>query len=199
MENLNFNYMANEDIIRTIIGKETEAVSEVDNSLARLARMDEEELCKIKGIGRKTAQKIMCAFELGKRLFEEKHQNICLSHSLDIYEHLRPKMAYQNKECAYVVLMGQDFNVIDTIKISVGGLTETAMDVREILRLALVNRASVIAIAHNHPSNNVTPSKNDDILTRQIFDACKTMRIFFMDHLIIGDDSFYSYHDKGKL
>lgn len=199
MENLNFNYMANEDIIRTITGKETEVISEVDNSLSRLARMDEEELCKIKGIGHSTAQKLMCAFELGKRLFEEKHTYTHLCSSVAIYQHLRPKMAYQNKECGYVVLMGQNFNVIDTIKLSEGGMTETAIDVREILRLALVNRATIIAIAHNHPSNNVEPSKNDDILTRQVAKACETMRIFFMDHLIIGDDSFYSYHDKGKL
>lgn len=199
--NTNFDYMANEDIIRTITGTETNVMTSegVENSLARLARMSEDELCKIKGIGKKKARQIMASFELGKRLFEEKHTYNDLGSSIAIYQHLRAKMQFRNTECAYVVVMNNSFKEIATIKLSEGGLTETSMDIRVIMKHVLSNNGTILAVAHNHPTGNTTPSKNDEIITRQIEKACEIMRIFFMDHVIIGDDGFYSFHDHGKL
>ena len=80
-----------------------------------------------------------------------------------------------------------------------GAAYETAIDVRLIMKEVFLNNATILAICHNHPSNNPIPSKNDDLLTNQINKACQIMRIFFMDHVIITDGAFYSYHDKGKL
>ena len=85
------------------------------------------------------------------------------------------------------------------MKISEGGITETAVDIRIIMQAAVKYGATIMALAHNHPSNNATPSRADDQLTMQVKKACDIMRIFFMDHVIITDGSFYSYHDKGKL
>ena len=83
--------------------------------------------------------------------------------------------------------------------LSIGGLTETAADILLIMKEAVLNNATIIAVAHNHPSGCPTPSKNDNLLTQNIKKACELMRIFFMDHLIVCDGTFYSYHDKGKL
>ena len=67
------------------------------------------------------------------------------------------------------------------------------------MKEAVLNNATILAVAHNHPSNNATPSKADEELTLKIYKACQIMRLFFMDHIIIAEDSFYSFHDKGKL
>lgn len=99
----------------------------------------------------------------------------------------------------HVLLMNQHFCLIKDVKLSIGGLTETAADIRLIMKEAVLNNATIIAVAHNHPSGCPTPSKNDNLLTQNIRKACELMRIFFMDHLIVCDGTFYSYHDKGKL
>ena len=99
----------------------------------------------------------------------------------------------------YRMMMNQNFKLIKASCISKGGITETATDIRLIIKEAVLNNATIIAFCHNHPSNNPQPSKADDVLTQKIAKACEIMRLFFMDHVIITDGAFYSYHDKGKL
>lgn len=198
----NFNYMANEDIIHEIVGTKDIDVMDsecVDNSLSRLARMDVEELTKIKGMTKRRAKQLMLSFELGKRLFEERHHYNDLGTSIALYNHLRAKMEFRNTECGYLVIMNQNFKEIATIKISEGGVTDTSIDVREIMKQTILRGGTIIALAHNHPSGSPSPSKNDRLLTTQIAKACEIMRIFFQDHIIIAENAYYSFHDKGYL
>lgn len=190
-----FNGMANETLVRTIAG--AQVVTEA--TLAELSNMTIEELTSIKGIGKATAKKLLAAFELGRRLLNETTTRTRCETSIDIYQHLRPIMEKRDVELAYLVVMDNHFNVLKTVKLSEGGLTETAIDVRVIMRHVVSCNGTVIALAHNHPSGNITPSKNDDMLTKQISEACRVMRVFLMDHIIIGDCNFYSYYDKGRL
>ena len=88
---------------------------------------------------------------------------------------------------------------IKSVKLSEGGITETSVDIRILMREAVLSGATIMAFVHNHPSGNTQPSKADDVLTQQIAKACQVMRIFFMDHVIVTDGAFYSYHDKGRL
>ena len=101
--------------------------------------------------------------------------------------------------CELVLMMNQNFKLIKASCLSHGGITETAVDIRLLIKEAVLNNATIIAFCHNHPSHSPLPSKADDQLTLQIQKACEIMRLFFMDHVIITDGSFYSYHDKGKL
>lgn len=190
-----FNGMANETLVRTIAG--AQVVTEA--TLAELSNMTIEELTSIKGIGKATAKKLLAAFELGRRLLNETTTRTRCETSIDIYQHLRPIMEKRDVELAYLVVMDNHFNVLKTVKLSEGGLTETAIDVRVIMRHVVSCNGTVIALAHNHPSGNITPSKNDDTLTKQINEACRVMRVFLMDHIIIGDCKYYSYWDKGRL
>lgn len=194
MNTMNFNGMANEELVRTIAGTPVHT----DNSLRELSNMSIEQLTSIKGVGEKTACKILAAFELGRRLLAETMSRTAIYTSEDLYNHLRPMMQGRDEETAYLVVMNQQQNVLKTVELSKGGLTETAVDVRIALKHALLCNGTVIALAHNHPSGNPKPSRNDDTLTKQFREACKIMRIFFMDHIIIGDD-YYSYHDQGWL
>ena len=96
-------------------------------------------------------------------------------------------------------LLNQASKVIDTVRISRGGLASTQVDVRCILREALLKRATAFVLCHNHPSGNRTPSTDDDRLTQSVAVASKTMNIRLLDHLIVTDGGYYSYADEGRL
>ena len=95
--------------------------------------------------------------------------------------------------------MNRNFKLIRDCRLSQGGLTETAVDVRLIIREAVLCNATVLALCHNHPSGNTTPSRNDDDITLRVKTACETMRIHFLDHVIVTDGDYYSYRDNGRL
>lgn len=99
----------------------------------------------------------------------------------------------------WVLLLNQASKVIDRIKISSGGLASTAVDVRCVLREALLKRAVAMALCHNHPSGGMRPSIEDDRLTEHLGKAAKVMNIRLIDHVILTDGKFYSYADEGRM
>ena len=98
-----------------------------------------------------------------------------------------------------MLLLNQSAVVIDSVRIGVGGLTETAVDVRVILREALLKRATGFVLCHNHPSGNLRPSMHDDRLTRQVQEAARFLNLNLADHVIFTDNGYYSYADEGRL
>ena len=103
------------------------------------------------------------------------------------------------RESFKVLLMNHNYKVMGWTTISNGGITETAADVRMILQAALLSNATCIMLCHNHPSGSLIPSRDDDRLTEKIRQACEIMRIHLIDHLILTDNSYYSYREKGRL
>ena len=103
------------------------------------------------------------------------------------------------RESFKVMFLNQAYKVLGWTTISTGGITETSADIRMILQSALLCNATCIMACHNHPSGNLIPSRQDDKLTESIRKACEIMRIYFVDHLIISDNSYYSYREMGKL
>ena len=95
--------------------------------------------------------------------------------------------------------MNQNFKLIKPVRISHGGISETAVDVRVIMREAVLNNATVLALCHNHPSNNATPSGDDNRLTERVRKACEVMRLYFLDHIIVTDGQYFSYRESGRL
>ena len=85
------------------------------------------------------------------------------------------------------------------VRLSHGGLTETAVDVRVILREALLANATTLTLIHNHPSGNARPSGDDDRITHKLKTACDAMRLYLIDHLIVTDGNYYSYAEEGKI
>lgn len=175
-------------------------LSDCHNNLNTLGKKSIQELCSYNGIGEAKAISILAACELGKRRqMETVEQRKDLGSALDIYEYMHPLMKDLDVEEAWVVLMNQNFKLIRAQRISHGGITETAVDVRIIMKEALLCNATILALCHNHPSNNNKPSSDDDRLTQRVKKACETMRIHFLDHVIICDGSYYSYHEMGRL
>ena len=175
-------------------------LKDCDNNLGILGRKSISELTAYNGIGEAKAISILAACELGKRReHEDKLERLDLSQPDAIYQHLLPKMRDLDVEEAYIVLMNNNYKHIKTVRLSHGGITETAVDVRVIIKEAVLCNATIIALAHNHPSGNIHPSGYDDQITRQVKSACDAMRLHFADHIIVTDGAYYSYHESGKL
>ena len=202
--------LSNAELLAILIGSGSAEESAVElmrkilndyhNNLNELGKASIEELCRYKGIGSAKAISILAASELGKRRKEESvKERIAILSSKDVYECFYPMMCDLSTEECWVLLLNQASKIIEKTKISAGGLSATAVDVRCILREALLKRASAIVLCHNHPSGNIRPSKEDDLLTRHVAQASECMDIRLVDHIILTDGAFYSYADEGRI
>ena len=209
-ERLGAEALSNSELLAILIGSGNTKESAVDlmkrvmndcgNNLNTLGKKTIKELCDYKGVGPAKAITILAACELGKRRqLEKAEERLDLGSAVAIYEHMHPLMQDLDVEEAWVLLMNRNFKLIKKVRISHGGISETAVDVRVIMKHAIMNNATVIALCHNHPSNNPRPSGDDDRLTKRMKESCQLMRIFFLDHLIITDGRYYSYHEEGKI
>lgn len=177
-----------------------EILHDCDDSLKQLGRMDIEQLMEYNGIGEAKAITILAACELGKRREHEEAEKIeTMGSSECIYRYIYPKLKDLTTEEAWVLLLNNKMNLLKAKRLSDGGYSETAVDVRRVIREALLANATVVVLIHNHPSGDPRPSRDDNGLTNQISDACRMMRMYFADHVIVGDGKYYSYRDEGKL
>jgi DNA repair protein RadC len=175
-------------------------LSDCNNNLNTLGKMTIQQLCEYNGVGPAKAITILAACELGKRRQMEKpEERPDLGTATKIYNHMHPVLQDCDVEEFWLLLMNQNKRLIKQVRISHGGITETAVDIRIIMREAVLANATILAVCHNHPSGNIQPSKADDALTQSIRNACQLMRIHFMDHIIITDGLYFSYHEAGRL
>ena len=210
LERLGAEALSNAELLAILIGsgsiKESavdlmkRVMSDCNNNLNTLGKLTITDLMKYNGVGPAKAITILAACELGKRRQAEKpEERVKLDSALAIYKEMHPVMQDLDVEEGWVLLMNQNFKLIKKMCISRGGLTETAIDVRVIIKQAIMSNATVIALCHNHPSGGLRPSGADDSLTNKVKDACNLMRLFFLDHVIITDGGYYSYSEEGRV
>lgn len=137
--------------------------------------------------------------ELFRRNVEKKSEQTTITCSNSIYSLMKPKVYGLDHEEFWVIYMNQGSKPIKVERLSKGGLTATLVDVRLILKTAFLCNATCVAICHNHPSGNTRPSMDDDNMTNKIKEAFKTCNIRLLDHVIVSDESFYSYADEGRF
>lgn len=170
------------------------------NDLNRLGKWEIRDFARFKGLGPAKSITILAALELGKRRKLREHaERLTIRSSEDIYRLFHPLLCDLPYEEFWVLLLNQAAKVIDKVRISRGGIDQTTADVRSILREALLQRATQIALIHNHPSGNTRPSNDDLRLTQQARQAAQTMNIRLLDHVIVTDGSYYSFCDEGQL
>ena len=175
-------------------------LNDCNNNLNTLGKKTIRDLCQYNGIGPAKAITIMAACELGKRRQKEKpEERPDLGTATYIYNYMHPKLQDLDVEEFWILLMNQHYRLIKEERVSRGGITETAVDVRIIMREAVLCNATILAVCHNHPSGSITPSKPDDQLTQSIKRACEVMRIHFLDHVILADGCYFSYREQGKI
>ena len=210
LQNLGTAALSDSELLAILVGSGTpqhnaveigkQILSRFDHSLSKLAKADFREIKDIEGVGTYTACKILAAIELGKRRQLSTAlmaPDLCTATA--IYNYMNPKMQDLQVEEGHVILLNQNYKLIKSVRISQGGITETSVDIRIIMKEAVVNNATIIVFCHNHPSGSICPSRVDDELTKSIKRACDLMRIHFCDHVIIGDCQYYSYREQGKL
>jgi DNA repair protein RadC len=117
----------------------------------------------------------------------------------DLFKLLRPRIGKQDREHFVAVLLSSRNTVIGIETVSVGSLNASIVHPREVFKPAIVHSASAIALAHNHPSGNVTPSEEDLAITRRLRDAGRLLGIDLLDHVIVGHSSFASLKERKLL
>ena len=210
LQRMGADALTDAELLAILIGSGTQQYSAVDiakhvlgkfsNNLNTLGKARFDEILDTEGVGTQTACKIMAAVELGKRRQATTAElRPDMATATRIYNYMLPKMQDLATEEFHILLMNQNYRLVKSVKISQGGITETSVDIRVIMREAVLNNATILAACHNHPSGRVTPSRQDDELTQCIQKACQLMRIHFLDHVIVTDGAYYSYHEQGKI
>ena len=170
------------------------------NNLNTLSKWELHDYTAFKGMGPAKSITIMAALELGKRrAMQNPVERMTIKSSTDIYNIFHPILCDLPYEEFWLLLMNQSAKVIAKIRISQGGIDQTAVDIRSIMREAILRFATQIAVVHNHPSGSVSPSHQDKVLTQNIKRAAQTLNIRLTDHVIVTDGLYYSFNDQGAL
>ncbi|NLB92019.1 MAG: DNA repair protein RadC [Bacteroidales bacterium] len=175
-------------------------LSSVNNNLNDLGRKGIDYLTTFKGIGEAKAVAILAAIELGRRRKEaEVFDTKKITGSKDAADFFMPLLSDLNHEEFWIMLLDRGNKIKDHFMISQGGITGTVIDVRIILKRALDNGAVSMILCHNHPSGTMRASDADLKITKKIKQAAQVMDISLLDHIIVGQNSYYSFADEGLL
>jgi len=166
-------------------------------SLHELAKLSPQELAQIKGIGMAKAAVIAASLELGRRRKEApSSKQATLQSSKQIYQAYKHLFEDLQHEEMYVLLLSRSNKPLGTKCISIGGVSETVVDVRKVLKETILYQATTIVLMHNHPSGNLLPSEADRKLTYQTRLACSYFHVEVIDHMIFSNDGYYSFADQ---
>ena len=175
-------------------------MADCEGDLNLLGKWEMRDFLRYKGMGPAKSLSVMAALELGKRRkLQERKQRTTIGSSQAVYELFHPMLCDLPSEEFWILLLNQASKVIAPVRISHGGIDQTSVDVRDILREALLQRATQLILVHNHPSGNPRPSTADRQLTTRIREAAQLMQIRVTDHVIVCDGAYYSFNDEGVL
>jgi len=177
-----------------------ELLKDVHDNLVELSRLTVNDLQHYRGLGPARAIAIAAALELGKRRNEsvsvEKEQ---IRSSQDAFNAFKTVLSDQHYEEFWILVLNRGNKLVRKCCISEGGISGTVVDPKKIFKLALDHHASGIILGHNHPSGNTKPSESDIRITSKIVEAGKLLEVSVLDHIIVTDDSFFSFSDSGML
>ncbi len=174
-------------------------LASVDHKIGRLGKLSLKDLMQFKGIGEAKAISIVAGLELGRRRGEDIEILPAITCSKDAYVLFDRVMGDLDHEEFWVLYLNNANRVIQQKQISVGGKTVTVVDPRVVFRNALEYGATSIIIGHNHPSGGLKPSTADINLTQKLKQAGISLDIKVIDHLIIGEKSYFSFADDAML
>ncbi|WP_126650480.1 RadC family protein [Chryseobacterium aureum] len=175
-------------------------LASVNNSWRQLSLLSATDLMKFKGIGETKAISIISALEIGRRrAVQEIPEKTMIGNSNDAYEVLRNQLSDLRTEEFWTIFLNNNNKVIHVSRLTHGGISQSIVDVRVLYKTALDHFATGIIIAHNHPSGSLAPSREDIGITQKIKEAGNTLSIQLLDHIIITQDSYFSFSDSGLL
>ncbi|QZE13325.1 DNA repair protein RadC [Halosquirtibacter laminarini] len=170
-----------------------------NNNLITLSKSSVKELESFRGVGETKAVTLKAAFELGKRRHIRNSDLVTIHNSEDVNKAIRFELQDLKHEEFWILLLDHQNHILKKHRSSKGGLTSTTVDLRPIIKEAVINSATQMIIAHNHPSGSLSPSQEDIVVTKKINTGLELIDIKLLDHLIITNDSYYSMADHGLI
>ncbi|NTW32120.1 MAG: DNA repair protein RadC [Bacteroidetes bacterium] len=186
--------------VETAVDLAKRILKQSQDNLAELSRLSVKDLKKFRGIGEAKAISIIAALEIGnRRRGIEANKKKQITSSRDAFEILKPLLSEVHYEQFWILLMNKANMVLGKYPISIGGTSGTVADPGKIFKKAIEENASGIILCHNHPSGNVKPSEADIKLTKKMKEGGALLDISIHDHIIIGDDKYFSLADEGMM
>ena len=175
-------------------------LSSVGNNLNALGKLHLEDLMKFKGIGDAKAISIAATLEIGRRRRgEELPKSTQITSSQTVFVLLHPLIGELPHEEFWIIYLNNSNKIISKEQLSKGGITGTIVDSRIIMKNAVRHGATALILAHNHPSGTLRPSESDKSVTKKLKMAGETLDIKILDHIIITQQSYFSFADEGLL
>ena len=202
--------LSNSELLSILLRTGTRGHSAVDLSrqildhfgtFRAMAHTDPSHWRQFKGLGSAKLAQIRAAIEIGRRFREEeiKEDRPQIKSAKDVADLLMPRMRDLKVEVFKIILLNSQNRIITILDITEGTVNQANPIIREIFQKALQHFAVSIICVHNHPSGEINPSNEDQNFTRELMEACKIMRIKFLDHVIIADNQYYSFSDQGQI
>ena len=158
------------------------------------------ELCKVEGIGPKNLLGIKLVKAVGDRYLGQKViEKDPLNNSKELFDYLYHSIRDKSRECFNVIFLDAKNRVITTETLFEGTLTASSVYPREVVVAALNHHAAALIFAHNHPSGDPEPSAEDVAITRRLVFSCKVIGITVHEHLIVGNNRYFSFADQGYI
>ena len=167
------------------------------NQIGRLSKSSIENLCEFHGVGLAKATRLTAAFELVRRQQQSHDERREFRTSQSVFEFLQPRLGNLQHEEFWIIYLNQQHTMLSYEQLSRGGITQTSVDLRIAFKRALELHAVAMILVHNHPSGNPSPSELDQSLTEQFVKAGKNLNIKLLDHLIITENTYFSFADEG--
>lgn len=171
------------------------------NNIKDLKNISIETLTSIKGIGEAKACFLLAAIELGKRINNtiDNIKHIKITDAITIFEYYKNILSDEKQEYFYCIYLDTKNKIIKDKMLFKGTINESLVHPREVFKEAYLLSSSAIICVHNHPTGDITPSKNDILTTKQLKNVGELLGIRVLDHIIIGNNSYYSFLENGDL
>lgn len=202
--------LSNEELISIILktGNKNRSVKELSidilkciKSIDELKNITKEQLESIYGIGQAQSLTILSVIELGKRIYlsNDNKKKIILNTSDKIYDYMKCELLDKKQEYFYCLYLNSKKELIEKKLLFIGTVNHSIVHPREVFKYAYLYSASAIICIHNHPSNDINPSTEDIRLTNSLVELGKMNGIPIIDHIIIGNDNYYSFYENNKI
>jgi DNA repair protein RadC len=207
MEKQGVKVLSDSELLAVILQKGTREENVIDMSnrliskygVNKLSSCSLKELQEIKGIGKAKASQIIALFEFNKRHSLSKQNGKPIKSAKDVFDYAHPKLDGADKEHFMILHLDTRNRVIKDEIISVGTLNSSLIHPREVFKSAIKESANSVILVHNHPSGESDPSKEDKAITEKLFSAGELLSIKVLDHVIIGNETYYSFNEQIKF
>lgn len=171
-----------------------------NENLLNLFDLSIDELKQIPGIGTVKAIQLKCVAELSARIAKSKRRvQLCMTNAKTVAAYYMEQMRHFKQERLMIAMFDSKCQLIGDTLVSMGSVNAVMIPTREIFLAALEHRAVYVILLHNHPSGNANPSTEDICATNQVVEAGELLGIEIADHIIIGDNQYYSFKERGLL